>query len=439
LNSESDPSKGADTLPRAELNPLLNPLLAQNLGRWAEVYFTSTPEAREEAVSELLHVLEAENADSSVSTQPHAADSNSISNANGISDLTHAQPDVRTPKPAATPEPGSELEIVEETAEPDPENILRCKSCGHDNPESYLFCGSCGGKLEPDGSQPSSQDDPAAHPDPAWHHESYSALAEPGLGESEARESQANLESSYEARRSEWDVPGRSSNTLSLFQSGSSGNGDDEMDWHDEAPSNPYRLYIGTALAVVIVALVYMGWRAANAGGSHEPPPAPPVAATEETTPPSTASPATGNQPDASPAAKNTAAPAAQKKPSDPGSESAKETSEDATAAKPAAQLIANAASSAPNPAVPDTGQAELATAQGYLNSKNGAEAAQWLWKSVAKHNNAATLLLADLYLRGDGVSRNCDQARVLLDAAARKGVAGAGERLRNLQAFGCQ
>jgi hypothetical protein len=27
----------------------------------------------------------------------------------------------------------------------------------------------------------------------------------------------------------------------------------------------------------------------------------------------------------------------------------------------------------------------------------------------------------------------------VLLDSAARKGVAGAGDRLRNLQAFGCQ
>ena len=31
-------------LPRPELNPLLNPLLADNMGRWAEVYFTSAPE-----------------------------------------------------------------------------------------------------------------------------------------------------------------------------------------------------------------------------------------------------------------------------------------------------------------------------------------------------------------------------------------------------------
>ena len=43
-----------DVLPRAELNPLLNPLLERNLGRWAEVYFTSPPEQREQAVEELL-------------------------------------------------------------------------------------------------------------------------------------------------------------------------------------------------------------------------------------------------------------------------------------------------------------------------------------------------------------------------------------------------
>ena len=66
-------------------------------------------------------------------------------------------------------------------------------------------------------------------------------------------------------------------------------------------------------------------------------------------------------------------------------------------------------------------------------------EAARWLWKAMAKHNGEAALLLADLYLKGDGVSQNCDQARILLDTAARRGIAGAGERLRNLQAFGCQ
>jgi TPR repeat protein len=90
-------------------------------------------------------------------------------------------------------------------------------------------------------------------------------------------------------------------------------------------------------------------------------------------------------------------------------------------------------------------GEEEFATAEKYLNRGNrGAgqdnrEAAAWLWKAVGKGNLAATMTLSDLYLRGDGVPKSCDQARLLLDVAARKGKASAGERLRNLQAFGCQ
>jgi TPR repeat protein len=90
------------------------------------------------------------------------------------------------------------------------------------------------------------------------------------------------------------------------------------------------------------------------------------------------------------------------------------------------------------------SGTDELVMAQRFLHGSSGqardsAEAAKWLWKSIAKHNGPAMLELADLYLKGDGVSKNCDQARVLLDSAARRGMAGAGDRLRNLQAFGCQ
>jgi hypothetical protein len=89
-------------------------------------------------------------------------------------------------------------------------------------------------------------------------------------------------------------------------------------------------------------------------------------------------------------------------------------------------------------------GAEELAIAESYLSRTQGkardsSEAAQWLWKSVGKQNAAAALLLSDLYVTGDGVPRNCDQARLLLDAAARKGVPGAGERIRNLPNLGCQ
>ena len=58
---QTDQSEDAHALPRPELNPLLNPVLGEHMGRWAEVYFTSPPEKREEAVLELLRELEAAN------------------------------------------------------------------------------------------------------------------------------------------------------------------------------------------------------------------------------------------------------------------------------------------------------------------------------------------------------------------------------------------
>jgi hypothetical protein len=88
-------------------------------------------------------------------------------------------------------------------------------------------------------------------------------------------------------------------------------------------------------------------------------------------------------------------------------------------------------------------GDAELGMAQNYLYGVNGPkdpnEAAKWLWKAVSKQNRTALLLLADLYQRGDGVTKSCDQAQLLLVAAAKKGSPEAGEQLRYLQSAGCK
>jgi TPR repeat protein len=97
---------------------------------------------------------------------------------------------------------------------------------------------------------------------------------------------------------------------------------------------------------------------------------------------------------------------------------------------------------SQPSPGPANQGGAEeLDTAEKYLKSGPGGaqQAIGWLWKAVAKQNAAATMVLSDLYLRGEGISKNCEQARLLLDAAARKGESAAAERLRNLQSYGCQ
>jgi len=90
-----------------------------------------------------------------------------------------------------------------------------------------------------------------------------------------------------------------------------------------------------------------------------------------------------------------------------------------------------------------ESGGPDLRLAQRYLGGAMGArdpsEAARLLWKAVRKQNSTAAVLLSDLYLRGDGVRRNCDQARLLLLAAAKRGAPQAIQPLQNLEAYGCR
>jgi len=88
-------------------------------------------------------------------------------------------------------------------------------------------------------------------------------------------------------------------------------------------------------------------------------------------------------------------------------------------------------------------GQQELTTAERYLSGADGVrdsgEAAKWLWRAVGKQNGRAILLLSGLYAKGDGVSKNCDQARLLLLTAVRKKVPDSVEGLQKLELNGCQ
>lgn len=79
-------------------------------------------------------------------------------------------------------------------------------------------------------------------------------------------------------------------------------------------------------------------------------------------------------------------------------------------------------------------GAEELAKAN---SASDSAAAAAWLWKAIAKGNPQAPLRLADMYIKGDGVPRNCDQALVLLRAAADEENAAASSRLGTLYATG--
>jgi hypothetical protein len=61
----------------------------------------------------------------------------------------------------------------------------------------------------------------------------------------------------------------------------------------------------------------------------------------------------------------------------------------------------------------------------------------QQLWASVQSGNTKAAVALADLYMRGDGVPVNCNQARVLLLVASAKSNADAIRKLRELDKTG--
>jgi hypothetical protein len=90
-----------------------------------------------------------------------------------------------------------------------------------------------------------------------------------------------------------------------------------------------------------------------------------------------------------------------------------------------------------------DNGEMELARARAYLHGsgrEDSAVAAQLLWVAVGKGNSQAELELADLYLQGEGaVRKNCQQARILLTAAANNHIPEASERLARLRDYGCK
>ena len=94
----------------------------------------------------------------------------------------------------------------------------------------------------------------------------------------------------------------------------------------------------------------------------------------------------------------------------------------------------------ADNPVEP--GQPEYLQALQILRSPSRSSevpaAVQLLWAAVEKGNTGAEIDLAELFRTGRGVTKNCDQTRVLLSAAARKGSAEARKRLESFQRQGC-
>jgi len=412
LSSTGESSESSRTLPRAELNPLLNPLLASHMGRWAEVYFTSPPEKREEAILELLRELE--------------------ESAGNVS----APPVPEHEAPEAT-QYFSPVHGNGESAASVEQHLVSCQRCGHDNPMTHQFCGMCGSSLTAATGGESKADSPYGQ------HEGEMESNESTLPFQPA--SQAAPESYVDESRPPEDESQPDPYDLSMLQ----GLREREIDdyEYEERSSTPYRYYIGGVLAILLLLLGYLSWRSGRMSqGSHQAS-APPAAAPANRAPAQASPPQTISAAPSSPlkvsqhAASLANANVAQTStPQAPASASLRAAGSDQNSALAAT----SSTSAATEPQLTSSsGTEELAMAQRYLSGGNGqerdtTEAVKWLWKAMAKHNGPAALQLADLYLKGDGVSKNCDQARVLLDSAARRGMAAAGERLRNLQAFGC-
>jgi hypothetical protein len=103
----------------------------------------------------------------------------------------------------------------------------------------------------------------------------------------------------------------------------------------------------------------------------------------------------------------------------------------------------ADAAGNAGIPAVTGIGQEEFDAAQEILHGSNREQqlsrAVALLWAAVKKGNVPAEVTLGDLYRRGDGVVKSCDQARVLLVAASKKGSVDARQQLELMAEQGCE
>jgi len=84
--------------------------------------------------------------------------------------------------------------------------------------------------------------------------------------------------------------------------------------------------------------------------------------------------------------------------------------------------------------AKPQPGQQELEKA---TSASDAAAAAAWLWKATSRGNPEAPVRLADMYVKGNGVPKSCEQAMVLLRSAATKENAPARNRLAALYANG--
>jgi hypothetical protein len=389
-----------DAPPQSELNPLTNPTLERNLGRWAQVYFSNPPGKREQAVSALLE-------------------------------------EIRRETRGGSPVQRSRSYF------PDFQGVV-CSTCQHKNTLRHTFCGQCGAALNP--------------PSDARKDKPFARIQVPVEASSTAQ---------YES-----DVQWLRDKSLSHMDA-----------THGMVWRGSKYLVGGAVLALIVFA--YLQWaprgdsRAASSGpGSLATAPSRtassgtakiasrasvPEASVEnslatrrpsEAVPPNTA---LSEVPNVSKprAVENSLATRRPSEAAPPNTELSKVPSNSQHRATADANAVPTGLQSAVRKsslpaAFPsqtgdgvESGTPDLQLAERYLGGGMGVRdssvAAKLLWKAVRKENTAAAVLLSDLYMRGDGVPRSCDQARLLLVAAAKRGASQAAQQLRSLELRGCR
>jgi hypothetical protein len=104
----------------------------------------------------------------------------------------------------------------------------------------------------------------------------------------------------------------------------------------------------------------------------------------------------------------------------------------------PAAAATNQGTTNAVDPSVADRQHLRQHSADAHPSAGRRALARQ-LWSAIGAGDTSAEVRLAQLYLKGDGVPKNCEQARVLLRAASRNGNIEALQQLQKLNRSGCR
>jgi hypothetical protein len=459
-------------IPKPELNPMTNPVLGRHLGRWAEVYFTTPVEQREQAVIELLQQLEREDESGAPesSSRPETREI-PVSVRENLSTIDEL--DNPTDRLAALEEairqfdhPQNRVERSDLTSpgrgdfSPAQAQLPgTCPVCQHFNQPDQWYCGMCGFKLRADGDS------------------STRVLSFP-----HSTHAPESLELSNESRHERKnEVHSTNGFAFSLFGQPLETTDSNSnlrvnrpsmwpLDTVEELPSSGVGAKLAILCAILLIAATAFFYRDQIRGvvqpllesrqnsttsppqtAATQPTPAlPPRDSGRSETPARNAgnenhAPIPTQDADSATTETNAASSTSEKnaphndhhsvnasdsRPSPSPEKKPVSSSPTRNAAETTAQKVQSNASL-------DSGNQEFARAQALLSGgprSDPGQASIWLWKAVGKNNGAAVLMLADLYARGSGVPQSCDQARILLSAAAKKGSAEATQKLREIQ-----